>query len=193
MKTVIRTVAIGFVIVVAFGCNPGLGTINVNATRDFPEMGGLRPLAKQTIYLLSNSISSSEMEEAFKTFMASTTPPVNPGIIGMKESEIRTRSGFMVTDGRQIWHKYIVDSVMTDNDGNASFRRVKAGDYWLYCMAQRPRGHRVLWNVKVTVNFYDTTKATINNDNIAFRSNPRLELDQKINLVDQQPTRPDRR
>ena len=132
-KHIVRSVAIGFVILVAFGCNPGLGTIAINAERDFPEMGGRRPLAKQSIYLLSNSISSPEMEAAFKEFMASTTPPVNPGIIGLKESEIRTRSGFMVTDGRKIWHRYIVDRVETDYEGNASFKRVKSGDYWLYC------------------------------------------------------------
>jgi hypothetical protein len=70
---------------------------------------------------------------------------------------------------------------------------VKAGDYWLYVNLERPTGQRVLWNVKVTVNFYDTTNATINDDNIAFRSDPRPELDRKINLVDQRPTRPDRR
>jgi hypothetical protein len=57
-----------------------------------------------------------------------------------------------------------------------------AGDYWLYCNLQRPRGQRVLWNVKVTVKFYDTTKATINNDNVVFRSDPRPELDQKVKL-----------
>jgi len=87
----------GFVILVAFGCNPGLGTITVKATRDFPEMGGLRPLAKETIYLLSNSITSPEMEEAFKQHMASTTPPAYTGRKDLKESEIRTRFGFMTT------------------------------------------------------------------------------------------------
>ena len=183
----------GFVILATFGCNPGLGTITINAKRDFPEMGGVRPLAKQSIYLLSNSITSPEMEEAFKKHMASTTPPAYAGIKNLKESEIRTRFGFMITDGAPIWHKYIVDRVDTDYDGNASFKRVKAGEYWLYCMTQRPRGQRVLWNVKTTVNFYDTTKVTIDNDNIAFRSDPRPELDQKINPVGQQSIRPDRR
>ncbi|HEY0764002.1 MAG TPA: hypothetical protein VGD61_16625 [Pyrinomonadaceae bacterium] len=190
---IIRTLATGLVILVAFGCNPGLGTITVNATRDFPEMGGLRPIAKYSIYLLNNSITSPEMEEAFKKHMASTTPPAYTGSKDLKESEIRTRFGFMITNGAPIWHKYIVDRVETDYEGNASFKRVKSGDYWLYCMIERPRGQRILWNVKVTVNFYDTTKATINNDNIAFRSDPRPELDQKVNLVDQQATRPDHR
>lgn len=177
-----RTLAIGFVILVTFGCNPGLGTITVNATRDFPEMGGVRPIAKYSIYLLKNSITSPEMEEAFKKHMASTSPPAYTGSKDFKESEIRTRAGFMMTDGAPIWHKYIVDRVETDYDGNASFKRVPAGDYWLYCNLQRPRGQRVLWNVKVTVKFYDTTKATINNDNVAFRSDPRPELDQKVKL-----------
>lgn len=127
-----RTLAIGLVIVVAFGCNPPLGTITVKATRNFPEMGGVRPIAKYSIWLLKNSITSPEMEEAFKKHMASTTPPAYTGIKGMKESEIRTRAGFMMTDGAPIWHKYIVDRVETDYEGNASFKRVKAGDYWLY-------------------------------------------------------------
>ena len=174
---IVRTLAIAFVILVAFGCNPGLGTITVKATLDFPEMGGLRPLAKRSIYLLSNSITSPEMEEAFKKHMASKTPPAFTGIKDLKESEIRTRFGFMITDGAPIWHKYIVDSVETDYEGNASFKKVKAGEYWIYCIIQRPRGQRILWNVKVTVNFYDTTKITINNDNIAFSSDPRPELD----------------
>ena len=181
MKTaLVRTFAIGFVVLLAFGCNPGLGSITITAERDFPEMGGRRPLAKQSIYLLSNSISSPEMEEAFKKFMASTTPPVHQGIRGMKESEIRTRAGFMITDGAPIWHRYIVDRQDTDYEGRVSFKRVPSGEYWLYCMIQRPGQQRVLWNVKTTVNFYDDTKVTINNDNIAFKSDPRPELDQKL-------------
>ena len=183
---IVRTLAWGLVIVAAFGCNPGLGTIAITAERDFPEMGGKRPIAKYPIYLLNNSISSPEMEEAFKKFMASTTPPVNPGILSMKESEIRTRAGFMVTDGRKIWHRYIVEIQDTDYEGRVSFKKLKAGDYWIYCMIQRPKGQRILWNVKTTVNFYDTTKVTINNDNIAFRSDPRPELDQNVKLVGRQ-------
>ena len=46
LALIVRTVAIGFVIVGAIGCNPGLGKITVTATRDFPEMGGVRPIAK---------------------------------------------------------------------------------------------------------------------------------------------------
>jgi hypothetical protein len=80
------------------------------------------------------------MEEAFKKFMASTTPPIKPGIGGMTEREIRTRAGFMISDGRAIWHRYIIESVETDFEGKAAFRRVKAGDYWLYSIRKRPRG-----------------------------------------------------
>jgi hypothetical protein len=74
------------------------------------------------------------------------------------------------------------ESPATSGDGlrrQGSSKRVKAGDYWLYCMIERPRHQRVLWNVKTTVKFYDETKVTINNDNIGFRSDPRPELDQK--------------
>jgi len=192
---IVRTLAIGLVILITFGCNPGLGKISVTATRDFPEMGGVRPIAKYSIYLLNNSITSPEMEEAFKKHMASTAPPSYAGIKGMKESDIRTRHGFMITDGAPIWHKYIVDRQETDYEGRVSFKRVKAGDYWLYCMMERAKGQRVIWNVKTTVKFYDETKVTINNDNVAFRSDPRPELDQKVNYelnVVQQPTRPRR-
>src|SRR5829696_4181245 len=177
----LRILAICFVIVVgAVSCNPGLGTITIIAERDFPEMGGRRPIANYPVYLLNNSITSPEMEEAFKKFMASTAPPTYQGIKGMKESEIRTRGGFMITDGAPIWHRYIVDTEETDHAGKVSFMRVKAGEYWLYCMMERPRQQRILWNVKTTVNFYDETKVRINNDNIAFRSDPRPELDQKV-------------
>ena len=185
LALIVRSVAIGVIILITFGCNPGLGKITVKATRDFPEMGGVRPIAKQSIYLLSNSITSPEMEEAFNKHMASTGPPSYTGSRDMKESDIRTRHGFMMTEGAPIWHKYIVDRQETDYEGNVSFKRVKAGDYWLYCILERPRHQRVLWNVKVTVNFYDETKVTINNDNIAFRSDPRPELDQKISVVSQ--------
>lgn len=178
-ELILRTLAIGVVVLVAFGCDPGLGSITITAERDFPEAGGRRPLAKQSIYLLSNSITSPEMEEAFKKFMASTAPPTYQGIRGMKESEIRTRGGFMVTDGAPIWHRYIVDRQETDYEGRVSFKRVKSGEYWLYCVTERANHQRLLWNVKTTVNFYDDTKVTINNDNIAFRSDPRPELDQK--------------
>src|SRR5689334_11091829 len=176
----LRTVATALIAFVAFGCNPGLGKITITAERTFPEMGGRRPIAKHSIYLLSNSITSPEMEEAFKKFMASNTPPAYQGIKDMKESEIRTRGGFMITDGAPIWHRYIVDRQETDYEGRVSFKKVKSGEYWLYCMLERPGGQRVLWNVKTTVNFYDETKAKINDDNIAFRSDPRPELDQKV-------------
>jgi len=181
MKTAkhkMRILVICFVILAAVSCNPGLGTITITAERDFPEMGGRRPIATHVIYLLNNSITSPEMEEAFKKFMASTNPPSYQGIKGMKESEIRTRGGFMITDGASIWHRYIVDSQDTDYEGRVSFKRVPAGEYWLYCMIERPRHQRILWNVKTTVNFYDQTKVKINNDNITFKSDPRPELDQ---------------
>jgi hypothetical protein len=163
----IRALAFCFVVLLAFGCNPGLGKISLNFEINFAEMGGRRPLVHQTVYLLSNSIASPEMEEAFKKYMASTTPPVSSGI-PLKESEIRTRAGFMISDGRAIWHRYIVESAETDFEGKAAFRKVKAGDYWLYSIRKRPRGEWILWNLKTTVSFYDTTNVTLNNDNISF-------------------------
>jgi len=168
--SIIRALAISLVVLIAFGCNPGLGKITLNAEINFAEMGGKRPLANQPVYLLSNSIASPEMEEAFKKFMASTTFPVKPGIGGMTESEIRNRAGFMISDGRAIWHRYIVESAETDFEGKAAFRKTKAGDYWLYAIMKRPRGQWVLWNVKTTVKFYDTTKVTLNNANISFEA-----------------------
>ena len=161
----IKILAIGFVVVMAFGCNPGLGKITVNAEINFAEMGGRRPLAKHTIYLLSNSITSPEMEEAFRKYMATTTPPVSSGI-PLEEKEIRTRAGFLISDGRAIWHRYIVESAETDYEGKATFRKLKAGDYWLYCKIKRPTGEWVIWNVKTTVNFYENTDAALSNKNI---------------------------
>lgn len=166
--SIIKVLAICFVVVMAFGCEPGLGGISLHAELNFPDRGGRRPLAHHTVYLLSNSIASAEMEEAFRKFMASSTPPVKPGIVGMTEREIRNRAGFMISDGRPIWHRYIIDSVETDFEGKAAFRRVKAGDYWLYSKEQRPN-EWLLWNVKTSVNFYDTINVTLNNDNITFR------------------------
>jgi hypothetical protein len=155
LALILRTLAIGFVILITFGCNPGLGKISVTATRDFPDMGGVWPIAKYSIYLLNNSITCPEMEEAFKKHMTSTAPPSYTESRDMKESDIPTRHGFMMTEGAPIWHRYIVDRQETDYEGRVSFKRVKAGDYWLYCMLETPRHQRVLWNVKATANFYD--------------------------------------
>jgi hypothetical protein len=160
-SSIIRALASCFVVLAAFGCNPGLGRINLNAELNFPDMGGLRPLAHHTVYLLSDSIVSPEMEDAFKKFMASPNLPANVENRNLTESEIRSRVGFMSSDGREIWHHYILDSVETDSQGKAAFRKVKAGEYWLY--SKRPSGQWILWNVKTTVNFYDTTSVTINN------------------------------
>ena len=162
---VIKTLSICFVLIAAFGCNPGLGKITIHAELDFLDMGGLRPVAKNTIYLLSDSITSPEMEEAFRTFMASTTPPVNPGI-PLTEKEARTRAGFMMSDGRKIWHRYIIESGETDYDGNATFKRLKAGDYWLYSITRRPAGEYLIWNEKVTVKFYDNTDVKLSRKNL---------------------------
>lgn len=163
---ILTSLIMGLVVLTAFGC-AGLSRIEVDAQTNFPEMGGRRPMAHHTIYLLSNSIASPEMEEAFKKHMASTTPPGKPGI-PLKESEIRTRAGFMISDGRAIWHKYIIETASTDFEGKTTFRKVSPGDYWLYSITKRPGGQWLLWNVKVTVNFYDTTKVSLSNDNISF-------------------------
>lgn len=163
---IFTTLTICFIAISAFGC-VGLGTINVDAEVDIPEMGGPRPFAKRTLYLLRNSITSPEMEEAFKKYMASTTPPVNPGI-PLKETDIRTRAGFMISEGRLIWHEYIVESVLTDMKGKATFKKLESGDYWIYCIEQTPSGRWLIWNVKATVNFYDTTNVKLSNENITF-------------------------
>ena len=167
---IIKALVMSFVVLTAFGCNPGLGKITLNVEVNFPEIGVNRPLANRTIFLLNNSIASPEMEAAFKKFMASTTFPVDGGLRGMTESEIRNRAGFMLSDGKAIWHRYIVETAETDFEGKFTFRKMKAGDYWLYLIMQRPRGQWVIWNVKTTVKFYDTTNVTLNNANITFDS-----------------------
>jgi hypothetical protein len=139
---ILRILTICVIALTAFAC-VGTGKIKIDAHVDFPEMGGRRPQAQQSVYLLTNSIASPEMEEAFKKYMASTTPPVNPGI-PLKESEVRTRAGFMMSDGRQIWHKCIVTMVETDSSGKATFTGVSAGTYWLYAIKKRPRGQYLM-------------------------------------------------
>jgi len=167
-----RALVICSVVLMAFGCNPGLGTINLSAELNFPDMGGLRPRAHQTVYLLRNSIASPEMEEAFKKFMASPTLPGPFGNGNLTESEKRSRIGFMSSsDGTKIWHPYIVKTGETDSQGKATFTRLKAGDYWLYSITRRPGGQWILWNVPATVKFYDTTSVTLNNANISFTVN----------------------
>ena len=159
---IIRTVAICAVVVMSFGCT---GTIGVQTEVKIFANVGPRPLVKQEIYLLKNSITSEEMEEAFKKFMASTTPPVNPGM-PWSEKEMRTRAGFMFSDGRPIWHRYILERVDTNHKGEAKFRSLAPGDYWLYCITRRAEGEYVMWNVKTTVKFYERTDVKLNEGNI---------------------------
>ena len=85
-------------------------------------MGGRRPRAHQTVYLLSNSIASAEMDEAFKKYMASTSPSGHFGNGNLTDTEKRSRVGFMSNDaGTTIWHRYIVKTVETDSQGEARF------------------------------------------------------------------------
>ena len=93
------------VVIISFGCT---GTIGIQAEYKVFEKDGPRPLYKHEVYLLRNSITSEEMEEAFKKYMASTTPPVNPGM-PLTEKELRSRAGFMFSDGRPIWRRYIIE------------------------------------------------------------------------------------
>jgi hypothetical protein len=158
---IIRTLVLCLVALGSFGCT---GSIGIRAETNFPQRGGQRPLSRHTVYLLKNSITSPEMEEAFKKYMASTTPPVNPGM-PLDEKEVRTRLGFLVSDGRKIWHRYIIESVETDFEGKAKFRKLGAGDYWLYCKTKGPSGEWLIWDVKATVEFYENT-VTLNNQNI---------------------------
>jgi len=167
----IKAAAICLVVLIAFGCDPGLGRIDLKAELNFSDMGGLRPRDHQSVYLLSQSIASPEMEEAFKRFMSSPTLPAKFGNGNLTDTEKRSRVGFMSSDGAAIWHRYIVDRVDTDSQGKAAFRKVKAGEYWLYSVTKRPSGQWILWNVKTTVNFYDTTNVTLNNGNISFTIN----------------------
>lgn len=170
-SSLVKAVVVCLVVLAASNCNSGLGTINLKAELNFPDMGGLRPRANQPVYLLSNSIASPEMEEAFKKFMSSPTLPTKFGNGNLTESEKRSRVGFMSSDGRDIWHRYIVDQIETDSQGKASFKKVKEGEYWLYTVVKRPSGQWVLWNVKTKVDFYDTTNVTLNNGNISFTVN----------------------
>ena len=163
---IIRSLILCLIVLLTFGC-AGLSRIELDMHVDFPEMGGKRPLAHRTIYLLRESIASPAMEEAFQKFMVSATLPVSSGI-PLKPSEVRTRAGFMISDGRAIWHKYIVESAETDFEGKATFRKVEPGEYWIYSIEKRPRGEWILWNIKTTVNFYDTTKVSLSNENITF-------------------------
>lgn len=162
---IVRTIAICLVILNLLCCSPGLGKITMKAEVNFPDMGGRRPVAKETVYLLSNSITSPEMEEAFRQYMARTTPQVSAGR-SLQDKEVGTRAGFMRSNGKAIWHRYIVDSVETDFQGRATFRKLKAGDYWIYCSRPRPAGQWLLWNVKTTVKFYENTDVTLNNQNL---------------------------
>ena len=158
----IRSVALFAIVVISFGCT---GTIGVQTEVKIFATAGPRPLVKQEIYLLKNSITSEEMEEAFKKFMASTTPPVNLGM-PLTEKELRTRAGFMFSDGRPIWHRYILERVDTNYKGEAKFRSLAPGDYWLYCITRRAGGEYVIWNVKTTVKFYERTDVQLNEGNI---------------------------
>jgi hypothetical protein len=76
----------------------------------------------------------------------------------------------MMSDGRQIWHKYIVTMVETDSSGKATFTGVSAGTYWLYAIKKRPRGQYLLWNIETTVDLFDTKNVTLSNENISFTS-----------------------
>lgn len=158
------------VALMALGCGAtgGLSSIQVKAHVDLPDMGGLRPIAKDDVYLLSNSITSPEMEEAFKAYLAANPVPVSTGK-SLQKSQAGTRGGFMWGDGQKIWMRYVVDRVATDFQGRATFRKVKTGDYWIFCSRRRPNGEYVLWNAKTTVNFYDTTTVVLDNQNIAFQ------------------------
>ena len=40
---------------------------------------------------------------------------------------------------------------------------------WIFCSRRKPNGDYVLWNVKTTVDFYETSTVILNNDNIAFQ------------------------
>ena len=150
------------VVVISFGCT---GTIGIHAEVKTFEKAGPRPLVEQEVFLLRNSITSEEMEEAFKKYMASTAWPVNPGM-PLTEKNVRTRAGFMFSDGRAIWHRYIIKSVDTDYKGQAKFSSLAPGDYWLYAITRRAAGEYVIWNVKTTVKFYERTDVQLNEQNI---------------------------
>lgn len=156
------------ILLMAFGCGQGgLSTINIKASVEF-AIGGPRPLAKTPIYLLNKSIASPEMEEALKAYLAANPQPVNP--VNPKHKETTgTREGFMRSDGKKIWHQYIVDKLESHHNGTAKFKQVKAGEYWIYCSAMKPNGEFFIWNVKTTVDFYESIDVTIDNGNISFQ------------------------
>ena len=60
---IIKTVAIGAIVVISFGCT---GTIGIQAEYKVFDKDGPRPLFKHEVYLLRNSITSEEMEEVQK-------------------------------------------------------------------------------------------------------------------------------
>ena len=97
--------------------------------------------------------------------MASTTPPVSSSI-RLEEKYIRTRAGFMVSDGRKIWERYLVEKVETNFEGKAKFRKLSPGDYWVYSIYKRHTGEWIMWNVKTTVEFYENTDIKLNNQNL---------------------------
>ena len=125
---------------------------------------GRQPLVRYNVYLLKDSITSPEMEEAFKKYMAATTLPVNLDK-RLAEEDIRTRAGFMLGEGKTIWRRYLIETVETDYKGRAKFRTsLKPGDYWVYCIVKRETGWH-LWNVKAPVEFYGKTHVTLNEQN----------------------------
>jgi hypothetical protein len=158
---IIRTVVMFAIVVTSLGCT---GTIGIQAEYKVFEKDGPRPLYKQEIYLLRNSITSEEMEEAFKKYMASPTPPVEPGT-PLAEKNVRTRARFMFNEGGAIWHRYIIERVNTDHKGQAKFRSLAPGDYWLYAITRRSSDEYVIWNVKTTVKFYERTDVKLNDQN----------------------------
>lgn len=157
------------VVVTAFGCgNGGLSTVNIKASMDYSGRGHHRPLVQEPIFLLNNSIASPEMEEALKLYLAANPQPVNH-VNPRVKSTIGTRGGFIKGDGQRIWNRYVVDKLETHHDGSAKFKNVKAGEYWIYCIKQKPTGEWLIWNVKTTVNFYESINVTINDANVSFR------------------------
>ena len=72
-------------------------------------------------------------------------------------------------DGYKIWSKYVVERVETDLQGRATFKKVKTGEYWIFCSRRKLNGESVMWNVKTKVDFYDTTSVVLNNENITFQ------------------------
>ena len=77
-STILSLLTICVVVLLAFGCrgSGGLSSIQVKAHVDIPNMGGLRPMAKEDVFLLNNSIANPEMEEAFKAYLTAHPIPV---------------------------------------------------------------------------------------------------------------------